>query len=55
MNSEDDENIVYAQLDLPSGGQVPPGPRKNTQNAAEDDIVYANIADPQPKPGMARK
>ena len=54
MSLEDDENIVYAHLELPSGGQVPLGPGKNTQNSAEDDIVYANIADPQPKPGMAR-
>ena len=54
MSLEDDENIVYAQLELPSGGAVPPGPRKNTQNVAEDDIVYANIADSQLIPGMAR-
>ena len=53
MNLEDNENIVYAQLELPSGGQVPPGPRKNTQNAAEDGIVYANITDPLTKPGMS--
>ena len=52
MNSEDNENIIYAQLELLQGGQVPQGSRTNTKNAAEDDIVYANIADPQIKSGM---
>ena len=54
-NLVDDENIVYAQLELPSGGKVQPGPRVTPKNATEDDIVYANIADSQPKPGKNKK
>lgn len=44
----DDENITYAQLDLPSGGKVPPRPKASKQKLAEDDTVYANITGFQP-------
>ena len=44
----DDENIIYAKLDLPSGGKVPPRPKASKQKPAEDDTVYANIAVIQP-------
>ena len=55
MNVEDEEDIVYAQLDLPSEGQRPQTSRANIQKPAEDDTVYADIAVFQPKPQQEDK
>ena len=48
MNVEDDGDTIYAQLDLPSEGQRPQGPRTNIQTPAVDDTVYADIANSNP-------
>ena len=47
MDSANEDDIIYADLDLSPGGTAP--------NPSEDQTVYTDIAVFQPKPAQERK